>query len=284
MEATHHGDPPVQIIEAAGRWPSINLRELWNYRELLGVLTWRNIVVRYKQTALGVSWAVLQPVFLMVIFTLIFGRLAGLSSRIGNGIPYPIFAYAGLLPWLFFANSLTQGANSLVGNSALITKVYFPRLTIPISNVLAALVDLAVACVVLFGMMAYYGVWPRPLGLLALPLFVLLAVSTSLGVGVWLAALNVTYRDVQYVVPFLVQLWFFATPVVYPAHLVHEPLRTILGLNPMAGVVEGFRWALIRSPAPPIGLFALSSVISLTLLVSGALYFRRMERIFADVV
>lgn len=273
----------IQVVEASGRWSHVDLGELWRYRELLGVLAWRNVAVRYKQTALGISWTVLQPFLLMVVFTLLFGRLAGFSSRVGD-VPYPIFAYAGLLPWTFFSTSVTQSTNSLVGNSQLITKVYFPRLTIPIASVLAALVDLAVAFVVLIALMAYYGVWPRPIGLLVLPFLVVLAAATALGVGTWLAALNVMYRDVQYVVPFLVQIWFFATPVVYPVAVVHEPWQTILGLNPMTGVVEGFRWALIGSPGPTPALVLLSAVITLVLVGSGFAYFRQTERRFADVV
>jgi lipopolysaccharide transport system permease protein len=272
-----------QIIEPPARWPGFGLSELWRYRELLLALTWRNVLVRYKQTYLGVAWAIVQPVFFMVVFTLFFGRLAGLQSKTRN-IPYPIFTYAALLPWMLFANSLSQSASSLVGNSNLLRKIYFPRLALPLSTVLTALVDFCLAFVVLIGLMVYYGVYPHPVRLLVLPLLLLLALLTSLGVGVWLSALNVQYRDVQFVIPFLVQLWLFATPVVYPASLVHGPWHTIFGLNPMAGVVAGFRWALIDAAPAPGGMLAVSAAVAFLICASGLLVFNRLERSFADVV
>ncbi len=285
MTATEHEahDSPVLVIRPPSRSRiSARLNELWASRELVVFLTWRNVLVRYKQTVLGVAWAMLQPFFLMVVFTIAFGRLAKIPS---DGIPYPVFSYAALLPWTFFSSSLTQSANSLVGSSNLLSKVYFPRLAIPFSVVLAALADLAAAFVVLLGMMGWYGIWPTSWAILTLPLLVLLAVITALGIGLTLAALNVLYRDVQYVVPFLAQLWLFATPVVYPASLVHnDTLRLLLGLNPMAGVVEGFRWALLGTSPGPGWMLALSTAIALLLFVVGLLTFGRMERRFADSV
>jgi len=277
---TDRAEHDVQVIRPSRGWVGLDFPELWRYRELLLIFTWRNIVVRYKQTVLGIAWAVIQPVMLMIVFSLVFGHLAKLGSE---GVPYPIFNYAALLPWLFFANSLSQAAISVASSSSLITKVYFPRLTIPISTVLSAFVDFAVASLVLGGLMVYYGIVPG-IAVVTLPAFILLAFVTALGVGLWLSALHVRYRDVGYVVPFLTQLWFFATPVVYSGTIVSEPWRTILGLNPMAGVVEGFRWALLGIGSPPSGMLALSSLMSLVLLLSGAAYFRRMERTFADVV
>jgi homopolymeric O-antigen transport system permease protein len=236
--------------------------------------------VRYKQTALGAAWAVIQPFFTMVVFSLFFGRLAKMPS---DNIPYPIFAYAALVPWTFFANGLTESSNSLVGSANLIKKVYFPRLAVPIAAVLAGLVDFAIAFVVLVGMMLYYGVAPTA-NVLWLPLFLLLALATALGTGLWLSALNVQFRDVRYVVPFAVQFWLFATPIAYPSSLLPEPWRTIYGLNPMAGVVEGFRWALLGTNTKPGALVALSALVAALLLAGGAFYFRRMEKTFADVV
>lgn len=271
----------VHVIKPTRGWAGLHVQELWKYRELLFFFTWRNVLVRYKQTVLGFAWAILQPFFLMVVFSLFFGRIARVGS---DGIPYPIFAYAALLPWVFFANSITQSSNSLVGNGNLLGKVYFPRLTIPMSTVLACLVDLFVASVVLIGMMAYYGIAPQPVAIVVLPALILLALTTALGVGLWLSALNVKYRDVQYVLPFLTQLWLFATPVVYPSSLVGEPWRTVLGLNPMAGVVEGFRWALLDAGRAPGPMIAVSTAVALALLGSGLVYFRRLERTFADVI
>lgn len=271
---------PVVFIRPSKGWVSLRLHELWEYRELLYFLIWRDIKVRYKQTALGAAWAIIQPLFTMVVFSLFFGRLAKIPS---DGIPYPIFSYAALVPWTFFANGLSQSSNSLVGNANLIKKVYFPRLAVPIATVFSEMVDFLLAFVILLGMMLYYGIIPT-LNTLWLPLFLLLAVSTSLGVGLWLAALNVQFRDVRYVVPFITQFWMFATPIVYPSSLLPEPWRTLYGLNPMVGVVEGFRWALLGTSTAPGAIIAVSSMASLILLVGGACYFRRMEKTFADVV
>jgi lipopolysaccharide transport system permease protein len=271
---------PVTRIRPARGWVSLGLRELWEYRELLWFLVWRDVKVRYKQTVLGAGWAILQPVATMVVFSLFFGRLAKVPS---DGLPYPIFSFAALVPWTFFAQGLAQSANSLVGSQNLITKVYFPRLAIPIATVLAGLVDFALAFLVLLGMMPFYGIVPGPQAA-ALPLLLLLALVTALGAGLWLSALNVQFRDVRYVVPFLTQLWLLATPIAYPSSLLGEPWRTVYGLNPMAGVVEGFRWALLGTGAPPGPMLAASALAALALLVSGAFYFRRMEKTFADVV
>ncbi|MGB3903432.1 MAG: ABC transporter permease [Anaerolineae bacterium] len=270
---------PTTVIQPSRGWVALNLRDLWAYRELLYFLVWRDIKVRYKQTVLGAAWAVLQPFFTMVVFSIFFGGLAKVPS---DGIPYPIFAYCALVPWSYFAGSLERAGNSLVGSSHLITKVYFPRLAIPISAVLAGLVDFAIAFVVLLGMMFYYGFTPTA-AVLTLPLFLLLAVLTALGVGLWLSALNVQYRDVRYTIPFLTQVWLFLTPIAYPSSLVPEQWRALYGLNPMAGVVEGFRWALLGKD-PPGRLMAVSIVVVVLLLIGGLYYFRRMEKTFADVV
>jgi lipopolysaccharide transport system permease protein len=271
---------PSLRIEPSTGWVSLKLGEIWEYRELLYFLTWRDIKVRYKQTALGAAWAIIQPFFTMLVFSLFFGRLAKIPS---DGVPYPIFSFAALVPWTFFANGLTQSSNSLVGSSNLITKVYFPRLIIPISSVISGVIDFALAMVVLFAMMIYYGVAPT-INVLFLPLFVLLAFVTSLGVGLWLSALNVEYRDVRYVLPFVVQFWLFATPIAYPSTLLHEPWRTIYGLNPMVGVIEGFRWALLGTATAPGPIIFVSSLAAILILLFGAFYFRRMEKTFADVV
>ena len=267
------------VIRPSRGWVSLDLRDLWRYRELLYFLTWRDIKVRYKQTIFGAAWAILQPFFTMIVFSIFFGRLAKVPS---DGIPYPIFAYCALLPWSYFAGALDRASNSLVGSSHLITKVYFPRLAIPISAVLAGLLDFAIAFVVLLGMMVYYGFAPTTAAL-TLPFFLLLAVATALGVGLWLSALNVQYRDVRYTIPFLTQFWLFATPIAYPSSLVPEQWRAWYGLNPMAGVVEGFRWALLGKE-PPGPLLAVSIVVVVLLLIGGLYYFRRMEKTFADVV
>jgi lipopolysaccharide transport system permease protein len=267
-------------IQPSRGWVALKLRELWEYRELLYFLTWRDVKVRYKQTLLGGAWAIIQPFFTMVVFSLFFGRLAKIPS---DGIPYPIFSYAALVPWTFFANGLSQSSNSLVGSSNLIKKVYFPRLAVPIATVLSGVVDFVLAFVVLLAMMLYYGVVPT-INTLWLPAFLLLALVTSLGVGLWLSALNVQFRDVRYVVPFLTQVWMFATPIAYPSSLLGEPWRMLYGLNPMVGVVEGFRWALLGSDSAPGPIVAVSALAALAILVSGAFYFRRMEKTFADVV
>lgn len=271
--------PTLRIAPSKG-WVSLKLREVWEYRELLYFLIWRDIKVRYKQTALGATWAIIQPFFTMVVFSLFFGRLARVPS---DGIPYPIFSFAALVPWTFFANGLGQSSNSLVGSANLITKVYFPRLTIPIASVLSGIVDFALAFVVLLGMMLYYRMVPT-VNVLWLPLFLLLALIASLGVGLWLSALNVEYRDVRYVVPFITQFWLFVTPIAYPSSLLHDPWRTLYGLNPMVGVVEGFRWALLGTKTAPGPIIVVSSAAAMLILVTGAFYFRRMEKTFADVV
>ncbi len=271
---------PVIRIRPSKDWAPVNLRDLWEFRELLYFLVWRDIKVRYKQTTLGVAWAVLQPFLTMVVFSIIFGRLAGIPS---DGIPYPIFTYTALLPWQLFAHALSESSSSLVANERLITKVYFPRLVVPIAAVLAGLVDFGVAFLLLIGMMLFYGIVPT-IAILALPFLILLAIATALAVGLWLSALNVQYRDVRYVLPFLTQFWLFATPVAYSSGLVPEPWRAWYGLNPMAGVVEGFRWALLGKPGGTASLLSISVVIVCVLLFSGLVYFRRMEKTFADVI
>jgi lipopolysaccharide transport system permease protein len=274
------GELQILHIRPSTGWVSLKLDELWQYRELLYFLVWRDIKVRYKQTTLGATWAIIQPFFTMVVFSLFFGKLAKIPS---DGIPYPIFSFTALVPWTFFSTGLTQASNSLVGSSQLITKVYFPRLIIPIATVLSGIVDFALAFLVLLGMMVYYGIYPT-LSVLWLPLFLLLAFVISLGVGLWLSALNVQYRDVRYVVPFITQLWLFATPAAYPSSMLPQPWRTIFGLNPMVGVVEGFRWALLRSNNAPRPIIIVSSLAAIIILVSGAFYFRRTEKTFADLV
>ena len=267
-------------IEPSRGWVSLQLADLWQYRELLYFLTWRDIKVRYKQTVLGASWAIIQPFFSMVIFSLFFGRLAGLPS---DGIPYPIFSYAALVPWIFFANGLTQSTNSLVAGGNLIKKVYFPRLAMPIAAILSGVLDFVLAFIVLLGMMLFFGIMPT-INVVWLPLFLLLALVTSLGAGLWLTAMNVQFRDIRYAVPFLVQAWMFASPVVYSSSMLEEPWRTLYGLNPMAGVIEGFRWTLLGTDTAPGPMIIVSSLVAIGLLVSGAYYFRRMEKTFADVV
>jgi homopolymeric O-antigen transport system permease protein len=271
---------PVIMLRASRGMSALDLGSLWAFRELLYFLTWRDIKVRYKQTVLGGLWAVIQPLFTMLIFTLFFGRLAGMPS---DGVPYALFSYAALVPWTFFTNAMTNASNSLVGSANLITKVYFPRLLVPIASVLSALVDVALSSVLLFAMMGYYDVAPS-LRILWLPAFLLLAVGAALGAGLWLSSLNVQFRDVRYTLPFLTQLWLFATPIAYPSSLLKEPWHTLYGLNPMVGVVEGFRWSLLPGRPAPLAMIELSVVSTLLILVSGAYYFRRMERIFADVV
>lgn len=261
-------------------WVSLKLGEVWEYRELLYFLIWRDIKVRYKQTVLGASWAIIQPLMTMVVFSVFFGGLAKIPS---DGVPYPIFAFAALVPWTFFANGLNQSSNSLVGSAHLITKVYFPRLIVPLASVFSSIVDFLVAFVVLLGMMFFYGIVPT-LNVLWLPLFLLLALVTALGVGLWLSALNVQYRDVRYLVGFVTQIWLFATPIAYPSSMLPEPWRTVYGLNPMAGVVEGFRWALLGTNTAPGPIIAVSTSAAIVILVTGAFYFRRMERTFADIV
>jgi len=271
--------PTLRIAPSKG-WVPLKLSELWEYRELLYFLVWRDIKVRYKQTALGASWAIIQPFFTMVVFSLFFGRLARMPS---DGIPYPIFSFAALVPWSFFANGLSQSSNSLVGSSNLITKVYFPRLIIPLASSFSGVVDFLIAFAVLIVMMLYYSLLPT-FNVVWLPLFFLLAMVTSLGVGLWLSALNVEYRDVRFIVPFITQFWLFVTPIAYPSSLLPEPWHTLYGLNPMVGVVEGFRWALLGTKTAPGPIIAVSSAAAIVILITGALYFRRMEKTFADIV
>ena len=273
-------DLPRTRREPSGGWALPKFRELWEYRELLFFFVWRDIKVRYKQTVLGAAWAIIQPFFTMVIFSLFFGRLAQVPS---DGLPYPIFSYVALVPWSFFATALTQASNSLVTSAQMVKKIYFPRLTLPIATVFAGVVDFALAFLVLMGMMWYYGVTPTS-NVWWLPLFLLLAMVTSLGVSLWLSAMNVQFRDVHYTIPFLTQAWLFVTPIAYPSSLVPEPWRIIYGLNPMAGVVEGFRWALLGTDTAPGPMTIVSAVVAVLLFIGGAFYFRRMEQSFADVL
>jgi lipopolysaccharide transport system permease protein len=282
----HSPEIPMVLIEPTRGWTSLRLGDVWEYRELLFFLVWRDVKVRYKQTVLGAAWAILQPLMTMVVFTIFFGNLAGVGS---DGLPYPIFSYAALLPWTFFAQGLSQSSDSLVASANLVRKVYFPRLVIPAASVLAGVVDFAIAFVVLFALMAYYGIWPSA-AVVFLPLLLLLAFATALGVGMWLSALNVQFRDVRYVLPFFIQLWLFITPVIYPASRVTTKLAKlglpawIYGLNPMVGVVEGFRWSLLGVGTRPGPVIFASAAVTAVLVLSGAFYFRRMERTFADVV
>lgn len=271
---------PHFSIRPSPGWVSLRLKDIWEYRELLYFLVWRDIKVRYKQTVLGVAWAILQPFMTMVVFSIFFGRLAKVPS---DGIPYPVFAYCALIPWQLFGNALTASGNSLVANQQLLTKVYFPRLIIPISAVLAGLVDFGISFLVLIGMMFYYGIIPT-VAVLTLPPLILLAIASALAVGFWLSALNVQYRDVHFTIPFLTQFWLFATPIAYPSSLVPESLRTIYALNPMVGVVEGFRWALLGKTDGIGPLVIVSALVVVILLFGGLAYFRRMEKTFADVV
>jgi lipopolysaccharide transport system permease protein len=258
----------------------LELEELWRYRELLWFLVWRDVLIRYKQTVIGVSWAVLQPVVTMAIFAIIFGRLAKIPS---DGVPYPIFAFAALLPWNFFSQALSRSGVSLVSNTNLITKIYFPRLLIPISASIAPIVDFACSFVVLIGLMAFYGMMPGA-GIFLLPFLILLALMTSLAMGLWLSALNVKYRDVGHTIPFLVQVWMYASPVAYSVTMVPEKWRLLYSLNPIVGVIEGFRWVLLGSRQPDFGVIAVSGVVMLILLVTGLLYFKQMEQTFADII
>lgn len=271
---------PLHVIVPERGWAPVRVGELWAYRELLYFLVWREIKVRYKQTAIGVAWAVIQPFFTMVVFSIFFGRLAGIPS---DGVPYPVFAYCALLPWQLFAFALGESSNSVVANQRLITKVYFPRLVMPMAAAAVGVVDFAISFVVLLGLMAYFGVAPT-LAIWTVPLWALLAVLTALGIGLWLSALNVRYRDVRYTLPFLTQVWLFATPVAYPTSIVPEAWRGLYALNPMVGVVDGFRWALLGTGEGPGLTVAVSTMVMTVLIVSGLFYFRRMERTFADVI
>lgn len=270
---------PTLIIRPPRKWMPIDLHELWAYRELISSFTLRDVKLRYKQTGLGIMWAIIQPLLTMIIFTIIFGGLAKIPSE---GVPYPVFVLAALLPWMLFAEGLTRSTTSMVANANIMTKVYFPRLIMPLSSIISPLVDFAVSLVILFALMFYYGFVPT-INILFLPLFVLLALATSLAVGLWLSALNVKYRDFQYTVPFIIQIWMFASPVVYGSSLVPESMRVWYGLNPMAGVIEGFRWALVGTDAPSAMILVSVAVVAV-LLISGMFYFRRMEQYYADIV
>lgn len=271
---------PLHVITPPGSWPLPRIGELWEYRELVYFLVWREVKVRYKQTALGLAWAVIQPFFTMVVFSIFFGRLGKLPS---DGLPYPLFAYSALLPWQLFAFALSESSNSVVTNQRLITKVYFPRLIIPLTSVCVGLADFAVAFGVLLAMMAYYGVAPG-WAVVTIPLWTLLTVVTALGVGLWLSALNVKYRDIRYTIPFLTQIWMFASPVAYSSSIIPEQWRALYAMNPMVGVVEGFRWALLGQGGSPSLTVPVSAAAVLIVLVGGLFFFRRMERTFADVI
>lgn len=275
-------DKPLITIERSGSWTRLNLGELWAYRELLYFLTWRDVKVRYKQTLLGVLWVIIQPLLMILIFTLFFGRLAGLDQKTG-GIPYPIFAFAGLLPWTFFASALTSSSTSLVASAHLITKIYFPRMIVPAAAVAACLVDFAVAFVVLAGMMIYYGVAITS-GLLLLPALVLVLTALALAIGMLMAALNVRYRDIRHALPFIVQIWMFASPVIYPTTIIPDKWKWMLALNPMTGIIEGFRAALLGQSQIDWNVLAISAAVTLVLLVSSLFMFRRMEKSFADII
>jgi len=274
-----NAEVPMVRIQPSQGWVSLKLGDIWEHRELVYFLAWRDVAIRYKQTIFGATWAIIQPLIQMVAFSLFFGQLAQIPS---NGIPYPIFSYAALLPWNYFATALAKSSNSLVGQQNLINKVYFPRLVLPLSSVLAPLLDFGIAFLVLLAMMVFYAIAPTP-AILLVPLLVLLSIMSALGAGLWLSALNVDYRDVGYIVPFLVQIWMVATPVAYPSSLLTDPwLYFLYGLNPMAGVIEGFRWVLLGAEMPT-QLLLQSIAVSVLLIVSGALYYRRAERSFADI-
>jgi lipopolysaccharide transport system permease protein len=272
---------PRIVIEPPKGWVRLDLRGLWEYRELLYFLAWREIKVRYKQTLLGAAWAIIQPVFTMLVFSLFFGKLAKMPS---DGIPYPIFTFAALVPWTFFSNAVTQASSSLVNSGHLVSKVYFPRLAIPLAAVFAGAIDFIIAFVLLVLVTTgIYGIWPSA-KVLWLPCFFVLAFIIALGVGLWLSAINVQYRDIRYVVPFLMQLWMFATPIAYPTSIVPERWRMLYAMNPMVGVIEGFRWALVGTTEPPTSMVAVSGLVAVVLVASGAVYFRQLERAFADII
>ena len=273
-------DEEIILIKPSKGWSSLNLRELWMYRELIYFLTWRDLKVRYKQTALGAGWAILQPVLSMIVFSIFFGGLLNVDS---GDVPYPIFSYAAILPWGVFAKGLNDTGRSLVSNRAMLTKIYFPRMVIPLASVFSSLADFLIAFVVMLGLMFYYQIAPTS-NIWTLPLFLLLAVITALGVGLWLSAMNVLYRDIGYMIPYITQLWFYLTPIVYSASEVPEEWQFFYALNPMVGVVEGFRWALLGTSDAPSPMIGVSAVIALIVFISGMYYFRRMERTFADMV
>ena len=273
-------DRVVTIIRPSKGWVPLELRELWEYRDLFYLFVWRDLKIRYKQTMVGASWAIFQPFITMVVLSIFFGKLIRVPSE---GIPYPIFAYTALVPWMYFVNALTQSSNSLLLNNMLITKIYFPRLIIPIATVITGLLDFVIAFAILLGMMLIYGTVPTA-AIWTLPFFIVLTIATALALGLWLSALNVEYRDVRFILPFLTQIWFFVTPVAYPSSLVPEPWRAIYGLNPMAGVVEGFRWALLGKAQPPSIILVVSAIVVIGLLIGGLYFFRYKEDKFADVI
>jgi len=268
------------ILKPSKGWSPVNLKDIWVYRELVYFLTWRDLKVRYKQTLLGASWAILQPFLTMVVFSIFFGGLAGVPS---DGVPYPIFSFVALLPWTLFSKALQDASRSLVASAHMITKVYFPRIILPLASVLAGIVDFAIAFLVLLGMMVFYRIIPTS-NIWMLPIFLLLVLITAIGVGLWLSALNVLFRDIGYVLPFLTQFWMFITPIAYPASMVPENWRPFYALNPMTGVVEGFRFVLLGTGEAPGIMFLVSAGVSMIVLVSGLFYFKRMERLFADIV
>ncbi|MEW6286912.1 MAG: ABC transporter permease [Chloroflexota bacterium] len=275
-------EPTTIYIKPSTGLAALNLKDLWAYRELIYFMIWRDVKVRYKQTMLGAAWAIIQPVLTMIVFTFLFGRIAKLPTD--NDIPYPIFSYAALLPWGMFVGALNQASRSLTSNQNMVTKIYFPRLVLPLASILSGLVDFVIAFVILIGLMIYYGVTPSPNALWALPLFLLLTVVTALGVALWLSAINVQYRDVNYALPFLTQFWLFITPVAYSSNLISEKWQLIYSLNPMAGVINGFRWALLGTDTGPGPEMAVSVLISLLVLIGGLFYFRNMEKTFADTI
>jgi lipopolysaccharide transport system permease protein len=268
------------LIEATPRWVPLNLAQVWQYRNLLLFLAWRDVSVRYKQTVLGAAWAIIQPLFSMILFSIFFGEFIKVPS---NGVPYPLFSYAALLPWQYFSSALSSASQSLIADERLVTKIYFPRLVIPFSSVLPPGVDFIIAFVILLVLMIFYQVAPT-INIIWLPLLILLAMVTALGVALWLSALNVYYRDFRYVIPFLLQFWMFASPVTYPSSVVPEKWRLLFALNPMTGVIEGFRWALLGTDTRPGPMIIVSTVVALVILISGAYYFRSVEKTFADVI
>ena len=271
---------PVTVIEPSHGWLALNLKDLWDYRELVYFLIWRDVKIKYKQTVIGVGWAILQPLVTMIVFTLVFKKVADVPS---DNIPYPIFAYTALLPWNLFSGGLNRSTVSLVAQSNLISKVYFPRLIIPLSATVAGIIDFAIAFIILLAMMFWYGIMPK-LAILSLPFFITVALLAAVSVGIWLAALNVRYRDVGHAVPFLIQIWMFASPVAYPVSVVPEKWRLLYSLNPLAGVIEGFRWAMLGKESPDFVVIGISTLAMIALLFSGIVYFRQTERTFADLI
>lgn len=282
MSETVKHEPTTIYIKPSAGLAALNLRDLWTYRELVYFMIWRDVKVRYKQTMLGAAWAIIQPVLTMIVFTFLFGRIAKLPTD--ANIPYPIFSYTALLPWGLFVAALNQASRSLTSNQNMVTKIYFPRLVLPLASILSGLVDFLIAFVILIGLMIYYGVTPSVNAIWALPLFLLLTIITALGVALWLSAINVRYRDVNYALPFLTQFWLFITPVAYSSNLISEQWQLVYSLNPMAGVVNGFRWALLGTNTGPGPEMAVSVIISILILIGGLFYFRNMEKTFADTI